>query len=66
MARQISMEAGIEAYRKKCADLLHQNVLLEAANAELEAELASQRAATGGQPGAEQGATDYPQTTSVN
>ncbi|MEU1088975.1 hypothetical protein ABZ401_19430 [Streptomyces sp. NPDC005892] len=45
MARQISMEAGIEAYRQKCADLLHANVLLEAANAELEAELEKVRVA---------------------
>lgn len=47
MARQISMEAGLEAYRSKCADLLHANVLLEAANAELETEVEQLRAAAG-------------------
>jgi hypothetical protein len=38
MARQISMEAGLAAYRKKCADLLDANILLEAQLAEVEAE----------------------------
>lgn len=38
MARQISMEAALTAYQKKCADLLHSNILLEAQLAEVEAE----------------------------
>jgi hypothetical protein len=38
MGRQISMEAGLEAFRKKCADLLEANVLLEAQLAEVEKE----------------------------
>jgi hypothetical protein len=38
MGRQISMEAGLEAFRQKCADLLEANVLLEAQLAEVEKE----------------------------
>jgi hypothetical protein len=45
MARQISMEAGLAAYRKKCADLLDANILLEAQLAEVEAECEQLRAA---------------------
>lgn len=40
---QISMEAGLAAFRKKCADLLDANVLLEAQVADLEAENARLR-----------------------
>ncbi|WP_030917281.1 hypothetical protein [Streptomyces sp. NRRL B-24720] len=38
MARQISMEAGLAAYRKKCNELFDANVLLEAQLEELERE----------------------------
>lgn len=41
MARQISMETGLAAYRKKCSELLDANILLEAQLAELEAENAN-------------------------
>ncbi|MGW3821791.1 hypothetical protein ACWEAF_05650 [Streptomyces sp. NPDC005071] len=44
MARQISMEAGLAAYRRKCADLLDANILLEAQLAEVEAECEQLRA----------------------
>jgi hypothetical protein len=45
MARQISMESGLAAYRQKCADLLDANILLEAQLAEVEAECEQLRAA---------------------
>ncbi|MFE3484824.1 hypothetical protein ACIQ1S_09360 [Streptomyces griseus] len=38
MTRQISMEAALNAYRKKCGELLEANILLEAQAAELQAE----------------------------
>ena len=45
MARQISMDAALAAYRQKCADLLDANILLEAQLAEIEAECEQLRAA---------------------
>ncbi|MEU1787124.1 hypothetical protein ABZ553_14865 [Streptomyces sparsogenes] len=39
MAGQISLETALGAFRKKCADLLDANVLLEARVTELEAEV---------------------------
>ncbi|MEU7240335.1 hypothetical protein [Streptomyces sparsogenes] len=39
MAGQISVEAALAAFRKKCSDLLDANVLLEARVSELESEL---------------------------
>jgi prefoldin subunit 5 len=45
MARQISMDAALAAYRRKCADLLDANILLEAQLAEVEAECEQLRAA---------------------
>lgn len=47
MGRQISMEAGLAAYRKKCSELFDANVLLEAQLAELEQENAQLRNAAG-------------------
>lgn len=38
MAQQISIEAALAAFRKKCGELLEENVLLKAHTTELEAE----------------------------
>ncbi|MGY0062856.1 hypothetical protein ACWY4P_41025 [Streptomyces sp. LZ34] len=48
MAGQISMEAALAAFRKKCGDLLEANVLLEARLTEAEAELEQLRSTPAG------------------
>jgi hypothetical protein len=41
MAQQISMETALNSYRKAASDLFHENVLLKAQVAELQAQLES-------------------------
>ncbi len=38
MAQQVSIEAALAAFRKKCGELLEENVLIKAHTTELEAE----------------------------
>ncbi|MBO0654231.1 hypothetical protein J1792_16060 [Streptomyces triculaminicus] len=47
MARQISMEAALVAYRRKLAELVDANVLLEARVEQLELELTQAQAENG-------------------
>lgn len=51
MAGQISMEAALAAFRKKCGDLLEANVLLEARLSEAETELEQLRTQSPAGPG---------------
>lgn len=43
MAQQVSMEAALAAYRRRCGELFTANVLLEARVEDLEREVAAQR-----------------------
>lgn len=43
MARQVTMEAALAAYRKKCGELFDTNVLLEARLSDTEQEIAALR-----------------------
>lgn len=43
MSRQISMDAALAVYQRKVGELINANILLEASNADLEAENAALR-----------------------
>ncbi|HEY9353693.1 MAG TPA: hypothetical protein VIP28_10595 [Nocardioides sp.] len=50
MSQQISIEDALAAFRKKCADLIDANVLLEARNTVLERRVAELEQLTQGPP----------------
>jgi hypothetical protein len=54
MGQQISMDAAFASYRDRATDLFHENVLLKAHVAELEAQLEQQPAAPAPSPDEQQ------------